>query len=96
MSKHFISQPLLADAGSPDGNMEPVLPEAFDWNGERLVVENVLRTWRSTKTDRGDVYLKRHWFEFVLSDGRVATVYFDRAAKPRAPHWWLYAIEENA
>lgn len=96
MSKHFISQPLQADAGPPAGNMEPSLPQEFDWNGERLVVVNVLCTWRSTKTDRGDVYLKRHWFEFALPDGRIATVYFDRAAKPGAPHWWLYAIEETA
>ena len=93
MSKRFISQPLHADAGPPAGNMEPSLPQEFDWSGERLIVVTVLRSWRSTKMDRGDVYLKRFWFEFTLPDARVATVYFDREAKPGSPHWWLYTLE---
>ncbi len=96
MSKRFVSQALHAAPGPPAGNNEPSLPVAFDWNGEHLEVARVLRTWRSTKTDRGDVYLKRHWFEFATSDGRIVTVYFDRAAKPDAPHWWLYTIETPA
>lgn len=72
---------------------EPPLPPEFTWRGEKLVVRDVLRTWRTTKTDRGDVYLARHWFEFASGDGRRAVVYFDRQARKGKPRWWLYTLE---
>lgn len=75
--------------------MEPSLPPEFLWNGERLVVKTLQKQWRSTKEDRGDVYLKRHWFEFETADGRIAVVYFDRAARGSQPHWWLYTITSS-
>jgi hypothetical protein len=71
---------------------EPSLPNAFFLDGERLEVRTLRRTWRSTKEDRGDVYLKKHWFEFDTADGRVAVVYFDRGARKGAPRWWLYTL----
>ena len=71
---------------------EPSLPPAFDWNGEELVVREVHKTWRSLKDDRGDTYLKRHWFEFETADGRTAVVYFDRGARRGQPRWWLYTL----
>jgi len=73
---------------------EPPLPASFRWRGESLVVERVLRTWRSTKIDRGDAYLARHWFEVSLSEGRVAVVYFDRKTLRAAPRWWLFTIAD--
>jgi Family of unknown function (DUF6504) len=95
--RRFVSRP-LAPAGDgfitpPSGN-EPPVPRAFLWEGRRLVVSSVLRTWRSTKTDRGDAYLKRHWFELQTEDGARVEVYYDREARRGAPAWWLYAIEE--
>jgi Family of unknown function (DUF6504) len=97
MAKHFISEPIRAvgDAVSPAANNEPALPAAFTWRGETLHVTALRNTWRSTKTDRGDVYLKRHWFEFEMPDGRVATVYYDRAAKRGTSPWSLYSIENE-
>lgn len=88
MSKRFVSQPVepIAPAG-------PELPPAFRWGEEMLEVREIRKKWRGTKEDRGDVYLKRHWYEFETSDGRVATVYFDRGAKPGAARWWLYTLE---
>jgi len=71
---------------------EPSLPPSFDWDGDELVVRELLKTWRSLKDDRGDTYLKRHWFEFDTTDGRVAVVYFDRGARRGQPRWWLYTI----
>ena len=71
---------------------EPSLPAAFRWKDQELVVRSLLRTWRGTKVDRGDTYLKRHWYEFETSEGRRAVVYFDRQAKRGAPRWWLYSI----
>jgi hypothetical protein len=71
---------------------EPSLPPAFSWRDELLTVSSVVRTWRSTKTDRGEDYLKRHWFEFDVVDGRRAVVYFDRGARRGAARWWLYTL----
>ncbi len=90
MSKHFVSQAIepVAPAGTE-------LPRAFRWAGDVLEVCVVRSSWRGTKEDRGDVYLKRHWYEFQTSDGRIATVYFDRGAKAGTPRWWLYSIEDS-
>ncbi len=75
---------------------EPPLPARFTWRGEELGVQRLLRRWRSTKMDRGDTYLKRHWFEFALPDGRIAQVYFERQARRGTPRWWLYTIGYRA
>lgn len=92
MSKHFVSEPIEpCDTALPTD--EPQLPAAFRWRGQTLEVKGVLNRGRSTKMDRGDTYLKRHWFEVETGDGRIATLYFDRSAKRGTPHWWLYAIE---
>ena len=94
--KRFVSESIepAMPAGAVGG--EPQLPPAFTWRGEQLAVGNIINTWRSTKEDRGDVYLKRHWFEFEMPDGRRAVVYFDRAARAGKPHWWLYTLEDDA
>jgi hypothetical protein len=88
----------------PDGAMEiatlshgePSLPQAFLWDDERLEVRVLVKTWRSTKEDRGDVYLKKHWFEFETTDGRIAVVYFDRGAMRDKPRWYLYTLSSRA
>ncbi len=71
---------------------EPSLPAAFCLEEERIEVRALLRAWRSTKDDRGDVYVKKHWFEFETTDGRIAVVYFDRGARRNQPRWWLYTL----
>ena len=97
MPKHFISEPIrpAGDATSLPQNNEPALPAAFIWRDETLEVKSLRNSWRTTKTDRGDVYLKRHWFEFETADGRSATVYYDRAAKRGTSPWSLYSIEDG-
>ena len=67
---------------------------AFAWDGRELVVKTVLRVWRTTKGDRGDNYLKRHWFELQAAGGATLEVYFDREARRGTPQWWLYTIDE--
>jgi Family of unknown function (DUF6504) len=93
---HFVSEALTASAETIDtGGLsrgEPPLPKDFTWRDERLAVRDVVRTWRSTTTDRGDTYLARHWYELALADGRTAVVYFDRKAHRGQPRWWLYTI----
>ncbi len=71
---------------------EPPLPARFAWRDEDLIVAAVLRTWRSTNTDRGDTYLARHWYELRFEDGRAAVVYFDRKARRGTANWWLYTL----
>jgi hypothetical protein len=67
------------------GGNEPPVPRAFRYDGRTLVIATILRTWRSTKTDRGDAYLKRHWFELETADGQRAQIYYDRESRPANP-----------
>lgn len=104
MGKQFVSEPVVAvyenacsrdtDYGPVSGHgiHEPQLPPAFRWRDELIQVRSVRDRRRSTKVDRGDTYVKRHWFEFETTDGRIATVYYDRSAKRATPHWWLYSL----
>jgi hypothetical protein len=96
VAPRFVSEALKPSAACVDtGGLsrgEPPLPKEFGWREERLVVRGVVRTWRSTTTDRGDTYLARHWFEVTLDDGRTAVLYFDRKSKRDRPRWWLYTI----
>ncbi len=95
----FVGEALTASAESIDTGAlsrgEPALPKDFGWRGERLAVHEIVRTWRTTNTDRGDTYLARHWYEVVLGDGRVAVLYFDRKSRRDKPHWWLYTLAET-
>ena len=79
---------------TPATGNEPPLPAAFRWEDRTLVVAAVRRAWRTSKNDRGDDYLKRHWFEIETGDGSIARVYYDREARRGAARWWLYTIEE--
>jgi hypothetical protein len=91
----FLGKPLVPEGALEVAALshgEPSLPPAFKLDDERLEVRTLRRTWRSTKEDRGDVYLKKHWFEFETADGRIAVVYFDRGARKGAPRWWLYTL----
>jgi hypothetical protein len=71
---------------------EPPVPLSFVWAGAELRVCEIMRSWRSTRNDRGDDYLARHWYEIRISDDRRAVIYFDRHARARQPRWWLYTI----
>jgi hypothetical protein len=96
---HFVSEPLQPSADCVDtGGLsrgEPPLPRTFAWREDRLVVREVVRTWRSTITDRGDTYLAKHWFEVALDDGRTAVLYFDRKSRRDRPRWWLYTLADG-
>ncbi|MBV9233345.1 MAG: hypothetical protein JO030_04825 [Candidatus Eremiobacteraeota bacterium] len=92
-----MSRPLVPDGEellTAATGSEPPVPRAFLWDERRLVVAGVLRRWRTSKNDRGDTYLKRHWFELESADGARLEVYFDRDARRGSSHWWLYTIDE--
>lgn len=95
----FVSETIEPDAGSFDPSALtqglPSLPTGFTWRGRHLAVATVVRTWRSTRNDRGDDYLDRLWFEFITTDGTAAVVYFDKHAKRRRERWRLYTIGDG-
>lgn len=94
--RRFISRPIAQQGDvflTPSANGEPPLPSTFTWDEGTIVIHSVVRTWRSTKTDRGDAYLKRFWFEVELAGGGRAEIYFDREARRGQPHWWLYTVD---
>jgi Family of unknown function (DUF6504) len=95
--RKFVSQPLVPKGDgflTAAGGSEPPVPSAFLWADRTLVITAVLRTWRSTKTDRGDAYLKRHWFELETACGQKIEVYYDRQSQRGGSQWWLYTIDE--
>lgn len=96
--RKFVGSP-LAPAGdgfiTPAAGNEPPVPRAFLWDNRTLVITTVLRSWRSTKTDRGDAYLKRHWFELQTASGEEIEVYYDRESRRGAARWWLYTISND-
>jgi hypothetical protein len=95
--RKFVSRPLVPiDEGyvTPATGSEPPVPRTFRWESEMLVITAVLRMWRSTKGDRGDNYLKRHWYELLTESGKKVEVYYDRASRRGASRWWLYSIDE--
>lgn len=79
---------------TPASGTEPPVPLAFVWGDRILAIGEILRSWRSTKTDRGDVYLKRHWYELRTDTGAKLEVYYDRETRRNASPWWLYTIDE--
>jgi len=99
----FISERLVPLAGSADpASMsagEPGLPTAFTWRGKPLAVAAVRRKWRETglcRNGSNEAYLRKHWYEVEIADGRVARLYFERQGRPpnRRQRWWLYSIGE--
>ena len=95
--RKFAGRPLVPTGDgfvTPASGGEPPVPRAFGWGERTLVVTTVLRSWRSSKTDRGDTYLKRHWFELKTEGGSTIEVYFDRQSRRGEAQWWLYTIDE--
>ena len=98
LSGRFVSAPLthgaeLFDAAGTSRG-EPPVPLRYEWRDGTFTIAEIVRTWRSTNTDRGDTYLARHWYEVRALDGRTAVIYFDRKARASQPRWWLYTITE--
>jgi hypothetical protein len=93
----FISEPIRPERGTSDATAmargEPGLPGAFVWRDERFPVTELLETWISTGEDRGETYLRRHWYRFRTRDDATWQVYCLRQGKPGSARWWLYAVE---
>ena len=97
--QEFVSEAIVPAVASFDAAAmargEPGLPKSFTWRGRSYVLVRVRSTWKSTGKDRGEVYLRRHWFEVETEGGERMTIYCERQAKntkkPKA-RWWLYSL----
>lgn len=97
--EQFVSEAIVPSAGTSDASAmargEPGLPREFTWRGTRYVVAELLATWKSSTAERGEMYLRRHWFRVRTTSGEKMTLYCERQAKnakrPKA-RWWLYTI----
>jgi len=96
----FVSESIEPEAGSADiaamSRGEPGLPRAFTWRGTRYEIQTIVSTRRTTGTDRGDVYVRKHLYEIVTACGKRMTIYFERNPTnktARNKRWWLYAID---
>jgi Domain of unknown function (DUF6504) len=99
----FVSEPLVPAAGSGDAAAMatgvPGAPRRFTWRGISHELSAVVRAWKTSGTDRGERYLRRHWFEIVTTAGIRMTIYCERQAraakKPKA-RWWVYTVAAGA
>jgi uncharacterized protein DUF6504 len=98
----FVSEPIVPEPGSGAlesmARGEPGLPRVFTWRGERYEVASVTSSWKSHGEDRGDVYVRRHWYDVVTTSGKRMRLYFDRNPGRRGSarsRWWLYSIEPS-
>ena len=97
--EQFVSEPIAPAPGSFDtaamARGEAGVPARFTWRGTAYAVVRLVASWKSSKSDRGEMYLKRHWFTVVTDTGHTMTIYCDRQAqnakRPRQ-RWWLYKL----
>jgi hypothetical protein len=98
-SGEFVSEPIDPLPGTFDTTAmargEAGLPREFDWRGIRHTVLRVLSTWKSSTPDRGEMYLRRHWFEVETTSGTRMTLYCERQVsrpKKAKSRWFLYTL----
>ncbi len=99
LSQEFVSEAIEPAAASFEADAmargEPGLPGEFAWRGRQYRVGQVLRKWKTSTAERGEMYLRRHWFAIITECGRQMTLYCERQARSsRKPklRWWLYSI----
>lgn len=99
----FVSEPIRPEANSyaidAMSRGEPGLPKAFTWRGKRYEIARVEASWKGHGKDRGDVYVRRHWYDVVTVCGRRMRLYFDRnpgRSGSRASRWWIYSVETDS
>lgn len=95
----FVGEPIQPERESADTQAmargEPGLPRAFTWRGIRYEIASVDAARRTKGTDRGDTYIRKHWYDITTRCGKRMTIYFDRNPThraARAKRWWLYSV----
>jgi hypothetical protein len=97
--EQFVSEAVEPVAGTFDpaamSRGEPGLPQRFTWRGEEYRVAHVEQTWKTSTPDRGEMYLRRHWFRVHCESGHRMTLYCERQTRSRRQpkaRWWLYSF----
>ena len=97
--EEFVSEAIVPTPGSFDAAAmargEAGVPREFTWRGTRYELTGVTSTWKSSTAERGEMYLRRHWFAIQTRSGERMTIYCERQArnaKKPAQRWWLYSI----
>lgn len=101
-SGDFISEAITPAAGVSDASAmargEPGLPTQFAWRGRQYQLAAVLRAWKTSAPDRGELYLRRHWYEIRTACGLEMILYCERQArKGKDPkgRWFLYTLRRG-
>src|SRR5438874_623318 len=100
-AKHeeFVSEPMVPAAGTFDASAmsrgEPGLPGGFLWRDQQYDVVRLMSKWKTSSAERGEMYLRRHWYRVETATGEHMTLYCQRQAKntkkPKA-RWWVYSV----
>jgi hypothetical protein len=99
-TEEFVSEPITPVAGTSDisamARGEPGVPQRFIWRDKTYVVQQTLETWKTSTRDRGELYLRRHWYRIVTTTDEQFVIYCQRQTtnrnKPQA-RWWIYSIK---
>ncbi len=103
----LISESITPHAGTFDatamGTGRPGLPTGFSWRDESFEITEVRSEWKESSREgsqaQGELYLRRHYFVLLMSDGSLWTVYFIRqafrASSPKK-RWFLYTREATS
>jgi RimJ/RimL family protein N-acetyltransferase len=73
---------------------EPEVPKAFVWRGQVYTVARTLHHRKAMGQDRGDFYVRRHYYDVETSDALRMRLYFERNPSDRSKQkaWWLYTF----
>jgi [ribosomal protein S5]-alanine N-acetyltransferase len=94
----FVSERVAPDAGAFDiaamARGEPSVPKAFTWREHRYEVARTLASHRTMGEDRGDSYVRRHYYDVQTIDDLQMSLYFERNPSDRSKRkdWWLYTL----
>ncbi len=94
----FVSERVAPDAGAFDitamARGEPSVPKAFTWREHRYEVARTLDSRRTMGEDRGDSYVRRHYYDVETTDALRMSLYFERNPSDRGKRkdWWLYTL----
>jgi hypothetical protein len=101
MSEQFIGENIKPLADSFDTRLMtqgiPGLPHEFIWRKEKVLVNSVLKSWRTTGCCRhgsGEQYARRQWFEVQTNHG-LMKIYFDRGSPGRTKEmgWRIFSLK---
>jgi hypothetical protein len=100
-AEEFVGEALIPTPGSFDATAmargEAGCPREFTWRGETHQLAELLSSWKGTGKDRGETYLRRHWFRIRTTGGLTLSIYCERQSrntrKPNA-RWWVYTVQK--